>query len=437
MPTRADEQPRTPRAHPPDLVRGVAARRAEALRRRRRPDREPPRRLHVGRVPRRRGLLRPVGAPLPRPHHRPGAQAPGRRVHRPGIDARARTPRAQRPLRRAGLSDTKRMERITNEASRSGERIARPCPTWRSPPRSSTSPQRSPSCCSATRPSVTSSATRPCSDVFLWHALEESEHKAVAFDVYQAVGGSERLRMWTMKATRLGFVVGMSMQRDAVGARRPAAYRAVNLRRSVKKLRSPLVSKRGVGRPVRLRPPRLPPRRPRHTALIDEWRDRLFGETGTLNGLLPGGALRHERHRRGRAPRRADRRCRAVRHRRRAPPCSASAVGLDLRDPRVARRHRRHVGPVPLPRHPLRLRHVHARLPVPAVDRCAKAIADGASILQYIRDTARRRHRPQDPLPPPRRRAPTGPRTTRAGPSPPRRTMRHRARSTRELTCAS
>src|SRR5947209_18260144 len=34
-------------------------------------------------------------------------------------------------------------------------------------------------------------------DLFLWHALEESEHKAVAFDVYRAVGGSERLRIIT------------------------------------------------------------------------------------------------------------------------------------------------------------------------------------------------------------------------------------------------
>ena len=32
-------------------------------------------------------------------------------------------------------------------------------------------------------------------------------------------------------------------------------------------------------------------------------------------------------------------------------------------------RHRRHLGPVPLPGHPLRLRHVHAGLPVPPVDR--------------------------------------------------------------------
>ena len=35
----------------------------------------------------------------------------------------------------------------------------------------------------------------------------------------------------------------------------------------------------------------------------------------------------------------------------------------DLRDPRGPRRDRRHLGPVPLPGHPLGLRHVHARLP--------------------------------------------------------------------------
>lgn len=49
-------------------------------------------------------------------------------------------------------------------------------------------------------------------DVFVWHALEESEHKAVAFDVYKAVGGSERMRVWTMKGIRLGFVVGLVLQ---------------------------------------------------------------------------------------------------------------------------------------------------------------------------------------------------------------------------------
>ena len=70
---------------------------------------------------------------------------------------------------------------------------------------------------------------------------------------------------------------------------------------------------------------------------------------------------------RERARRRADRRRRAVRHRRRLPPARA-LPRQDVRDPRGARRDRRHLGPVPLPGHPLGLRHVHARLLVPAVD---------------------------------------------------------------------
>ena len=95
-----------------------------------------------------------------------------------------------------------------------------------------------------------------------------------------------------------------------------------------------------------------------------------------------------------RTRRRPDRRRRPLRHRRRAATCRPSCPGKTLRDPRGARRDRRHLGPVPLPGHPLGLRHVHARLPLPAVDASAKAIADGPSILQlHPRHRARVRRR--------------------------------------------
>src|SRR5580704_13366290 len=48
-------------------------------------------------------------------------------------------------------------------------------------------------------------------DLFVWHALEESEHKAVAFDVYKAVGGSERLRTFTMNFLCVFFISGMTV----------------------------------------------------------------------------------------------------------------------------------------------------------------------------------------------------------------------------------
>ena len=43
--------------------------------------------------------------------------------------------------------------------------------------------------------------------LLLWHALEESEHKAVAFDVYRAVGGTERMRIAVIWLTHLLFVL--------------------------------------------------------------------------------------------------------------------------------------------------------------------------------------------------------------------------------------
>ena len=64
--------------------------------------------------------------------------------------------------------------------------------------------------------------------------------------------------------------------------------------------------------------------------------------------------------------------------------------------------HRWDVGPVPLPGRALELRHVHARLLVPALDR--RQVHHRWRLHPEIppRDRARARHRSQDPLQPPR-----------------------------------
>src|ERR1043165_1664518 len=81
-------------------------------------------------------------------------------------------------------------------------------------------------------------------DIFLWHALEESEHKAVAFDVYKAVGGTERMRVWTMNFITVGFILGMAAQVVLSLAMDRETYRPRKLWCSWKNFRrSPLMRK--------------------------------------------------------------------------------------------------------------------------------------------------------------------------------------------------
>lgn len=126
-------------------------------------------------------------------------------------------------------------------------------------------------------------------DLLLWHALEESEHKAVAFDVYRAVGGSERTRVFTMKGIRIGFIVGMTLQVvvSLLGDR--DTYRPRTLRRSWRHFRHSPMMRREVWDQLRdydrsdFHPD------DRDTAeLVEYWRNELFGPDGTLVGRLSG-----------------------------------------------------------------------------------------------------------------------------------------------------
>jgi uncharacterized protein len=124
-------------------------------------------------------------------------------------------------------------------------------------------------------------------DLFVWHALEESEHKAVAFDVYRAVGGTERLRVTTMNMVTVGFLLGMTAQVVASLLRDPATYRRGNLRRSLRAFRTSPLANRAIWRQLREYNRRdFHPDDRDTTALVEAWRTTLFGEHGTLNDRL-------------------------------------------------------------------------------------------------------------------------------------------------------
>jgi uncharacterized protein len=131
----------------------------------------------------------------------------------------------------------------------------------------------------------------PVRDLFVWHALEESEHKAVAFDVYKAVGGGERLRVWTMNFFRYGFVLGMGLAvvLSLLGDR--ATYRRGNLRQSWRRLKtSPIADPKVWAQLKDYNRPDFHPDDSDTTALVETWRAELFGENGTLNDKLIGAA---------------------------------------------------------------------------------------------------------------------------------------------------
>ena len=126
-------------------------------------------------------------------------------------------------------------------------------------------------------------------NLFVWHALEESEHKAVAFDVYKAIGGTERMRVWTMNFFRYAFVLGMGLQVVLSLLGDKATYRRGNLRRSWKRFRrSPLVSRELWDQLKDYNRPDFHPDDRDTTELVARWRAELFGAEGSLNEKLVG-----------------------------------------------------------------------------------------------------------------------------------------------------
>ena len=119
--------------------------------------------------------------------------------------------------------------------------------------------------------------------LWLWHAYEEAEHKAVAFDVYRAIGGGEIHRLFVMVLTSVLFLAVMTVIQIRLVAQRGLLLR-------------PFAWLRGMGRLwiwpghfTRVIPAYLAYYRPGfhpsdrdNRALLEAWHERLFGAGGEL-----------------------------------------------------------------------------------------------------------------------------------------------------------
>lgn len=120
-----------------------------------------------------------------------------------------------------------------------------------------------------------------------WHALEELEHKSVAFDVYRAMGGSERLRIAVMAILTAAALpitaisLAYSLSSDPRARRRPLRV----AREAYALSRGPVF--KGVGSQLaKYLKPGFHPDDIDTTALLERWQMELFGSQGALVGHL-------------------------------------------------------------------------------------------------------------------------------------------------------
>ena len=117
----------------------------------------------------------------------------------------------------------------------------------------------------------------------MWHALEENEHKTVAYDVYEKVSGNYAIRAGAMIPTTVIFFAVLA----AFQARMLASDgRLLNVKNNWNGIKF-LFGRKGLF--TKLAPQYLdffkrdfPPSQHDTDALLDEWREKLFGDQGLL-----------------------------------------------------------------------------------------------------------------------------------------------------------
>lgn len=117
--------------------------------------------------------------------------------------------------------------------------------------------------------------------ILLWHAFEESEHKAVAFDVFRAIRGTERTRIRAMRIASLIFFTEVIIQTALSLAGDRAVYNPLRLVRSLDNLRrSPLFSRDARRRFRSYNRPGFHPDDWDSTEVLEHWAKELFDADG-------------------------------------------------------------------------------------------------------------------------------------------------------------
>ncbi|HJQ42625.1 MAG TPA: metal-dependent hydrolase [Jatrophihabitantaceae bacterium] len=120
-------------------------------------------------------------------------------------------------------------------------------------------------------------------NMLLWHALEESEHKAVAFDVYRAAGGSERRRIAVMRIVTVGFLTRVILYTTISLLKDRATYNPIRLIRSLWALRtSPFLARDMIARIREYNQVGFHPDQNDNSELVERWSAELFGAEGQL-----------------------------------------------------------------------------------------------------------------------------------------------------------
>ncbi len=127
--------------------------------------------------------------------------------------------------------------------------------------------------------------------LLLWHALEESEHKAVAFDIYQTVSGNNLLRRASMDVITGVFLSGLVLGTIYSTALDPSARDMDRLLGSLGRLpSSPFLSMAVVRRIRDYNRSDFHPDDFDASALLERWRTELFGSDGLLTDRLSAGS---------------------------------------------------------------------------------------------------------------------------------------------------